>query len=311
MTMKRFLLRIIAFFVCISCCVLMINTAYSSCDKTRNRYANMPEKIEVCNFGSSHGVHSFDYEGLNINAFNFAFSSQYPSYDYRLLDEYKDHIAEGATVIIPISYFVFYGKSEELTEDFTAKNSRYYSVLSPNRIKEFSLKEFIKQRFPAVFEKESLLKYIFGYTEIKVDENESNKYKYSSDIDVQKDAEEAYSRHIIKGKFDEQGERIVNNEEIEAVVSMIKLCQEINARPILVTTPYLEEYNILVNKDVQFKNDFKKLVNNIIQRTGVLYLDYSCDERFVKEYDLYFNSDHLNIHGARLFTQIVLQDVGL
>ncbi len=131
--MKKFLAKVAIFFAIVISIVLVINQIYISLDKNDSdgtkKFNNVSNNIQICNFGSSHGVYSFDYEDVDDEyvCFNFALSSQRLSYDYRIFDNYKDNIAEGAVVIIPVSYFALFGEPEEEEENFESRNVRYYS----------------------------------------------------------------------------------------------------------------------------------------------------------------------------------------
>ena len=99
------------------------------------RFDTMPETIDVCNLGSSHGRSSFYYiNHPGIQSFNFAFTAQSLSYDYRLLAYYQDRLTEGSIVFIPISYFSFFGIDETELSDFVAKNKRYYPILPASAV---------------------------------------------------------------------------------------------------------------------------------------------------------------------------------
>jgi len=135
-------------------------------------------------------------------------------------------------------------------------------------------------------------------------------YRISSDIDVEEDAQKAYKRHLVDGKIDENGDRIINEDEIDAVVKLIRLCKDINARPILIIPPYLREYiEEIENKESGFFEEFDEILEDIINQTDVECYDYSRDERFLDSYDLFMNADHLNIYGAREFTGILMDEV--
>ena len=55
---------------------------------------NVPDKIEICNVGNSHGYYGFNYEEYeNKNVcFNFSLPSQSMSYNYLILENYKVNI---------------------------------------------------------------------------------------------------------------------------------------------------------------------------------------------------------------------------
>ena len=78
----------------------------------------------------------------------------------------------------------------------------------------------------------------------------------------------------------------------------------------MVTTPYLKEYTQpIMDKDPAFYEDFYGVIDRIKEETGVKYYDYAFDERFVKRYEWFLNSDHLNKAGAEEFTGVLMEEV--
>lgn len=84
------------------------------------KFFNMPEGIQICNFGSSHGLNGFNYDGVSdkFSCFNFSLHSQTLMYDYRILKHYVNHIKEGGIVFVIISYFSLFGEPEIESDDW-------------------------------------------------------------------------------------------------------------------------------------------------------------------------------------------------
>ena len=312
MIMKRFIAKILVFILIVGVISVIINFVYMKRDHSDpqniRKFQNIPSSIMVCNFGSSHGLYGFNYEDYrDVDCFNFALSSQVLSYDKRVFDEYKDNIANGAVVFIPVSYFSLYGNPETTDEGFLNKNKRYYQILPSEMIKEYDLKTDIYANFPSLSAGVSLIKVLFYG---RADTNEDTWTKVASDIDVKDDAEKACERHIISNKLDENGKRILNQEEIGALKYLIGACYKNRYTPILVTTPYLSEYtDAIKNKDPDFLKGFYQQIDEIVEETGVSYYDYGFDDRFTSNYDWFMNSDHLNKEGARQFVNILMDEV--
>lgn len=317
--MKKFIVNIIIFAVLIGLIVGSINIAYKmhiinygtmGDKKNDNSYVTeVPDGIEICNFGNSHGYYAYDYEKYNDKkvCFNFALPSQSLSYDYLILDNYKDKIKPGAVVLINISYMSFYGKDEIYNPDFSAMNKRYYHFLDKNHIKEYDLATDVYVNWlPALTAPNiiDLLKTVIGVNQTEDD--------WSEVIDKETAAEhgkQRYESHVAKN-VDESGNRIINENEIDAVYKMIDLCREIGATPVLVTTPYLEEYvSAVEQEDPAFYDDFYGQINQIILDKEVEYYDYQRDSAFYNQYELFMNTDHLNKSGAKVFTDMVMEDI--
>ncbi len=298
----------------VSAVVGLINVAYIKMDVSdnddTNKFATMPAHIQICNFGSSHGLYGFNYEDFDdrYECFNFGLASQYLSYDYRLLKYYQRHIRKGTIVFLPVSYFSLFGKSEEEGKEFLAKNKRYYKVLSKEFIKEYDVfLDFGVNVCPSLLANPiDVIKTLIGKSS---NSREKTWKQNATEVNLKKDAEKACKRHLSTDKLDDTGHRILNQEELTALCDMIKLCREKGAIPILITTPLLDAYLKEVEKDQTFFAEFYSLMNEIAEETGTEYYDYAFDARFVKRYDWFMNSDHLNKEGARQFVDILIKEI--
>lgn len=318
--MKKFLVRMLLLVLAVGLATGAINALYIHNDvnagtmgswKNDDAYiGEVPTGIQVCNFGSSHAYYGFNYEAFdeNLVCFNFALPSQSLSYDARILRNYADRLAPGATVLIAVSYNSFFGGKETDSADFYAKNKRYYHFLSPENIKEYDADTafFVKYLPSLTVNSVKLANTLLGRHLVPVFWQGTTSAEAAA-----KHAQKRYMDHIA-ANVGPKGERIVNREEIQAVTDMILLCREYGARPVLVTMPYLVEYPAAVREhDAAFFDDFEEIMEEIIRETGVTWLDHQDDTRFSNRYDWFFNSDHLNREGAAVFTAIVLLDAEL
>lgn len=97
---------------------------HKSIDDTFKFYL-MPDDIGVVNLGSSHGEYGISYDGIEgITGFNLALIGQSLYYDLKLLQKYRDRLADDCTVVIPISYFSFVQQ-----RDFNDQRKIYYRIL--------------------------------------------------------------------------------------------------------------------------------------------------------------------------------------
>ena len=304
--MKRFLKTILLYAVIVAAITVSVNAVYmQKRSNEAKKFENVPYGIQIANFGSSHGRDGFNYSDTEYSVyFNFALSSQLPSYDLRILKHYIDHIENGGFIFLPISYFSFFGYSETDQDDFLSKNKRYYSFLPKELIKEYDpITKFFECYFPAIAtDGVDLFTTLFYHT------SEDNRDAEFVQTNASKHALSRYLSHV-KNHLDIDGNRLYNQEEISAIYEIIQLCRERNIEPILVITPYLSEYPLTVREnDPDFFQDFYGVISEIQANTGVLYYDYSADERFSSRYDLFINTDHLNREGARQFTNILIEE---
>ena len=306
--MKKFLSKILIYISVLLIIVLGINALYLHYEKDFYGISDflngVPDNIQICNFGSSHGQGDFNYIDLRgeYTCFNFALAAQTYLYDYKILQNYKSKIQKGATVFIPVSYFSFVGVPETQEPGFTSKNSRYYKFLPAKFIEQYDFtSDIFINYFPALVPDN-----IRMFVESLYAPDESF---FENGTDGS-NAEARYKDHLVYGKFDENGKRIYNHEAIEALYKMIEELKTLEARVILITTPFLREYNDFAkNNAPDFFKEFHTIIDEIVEKTGVEYLDYSNDERYTNDHSIFVDADHLNKRGARKFTNNLIQEI--
>lgn len=312
--MKK-MLKTLGCYLCVLClCTAAINGWYIAREKSDSdwtgKFKCVPQNIQLCNFGSSHGLYGFNYEDFEEEAacFNFSLAAQSLSYDARILENYQDRLAEGSIVLITISYFSFFGVEETQEKDFASKNKKYYDFLPPKQIKAYDFATHMVERYlPSLAEYERLPVVLL---QGRANENLQIWSSTAEDVDLLADAASACRRHLTEEKLDEKGNRMVNQEEIQALYRMIELCEEVKAVPVLITTPYMAEYlHEVLKNGGDFYEEFYAVVRQVQEDTGVRYFDYAFDERFIHDKGLFMNADHLNREGARQFTDMIRGEV--
>lgn len=211
-------------------------------------------------------------------------------------------------MFIVVSYFSLYGLDESERDDFVSKNQRYYRILSPQYIKEWSLKQQLLADTFAVMGTEDNVLYDLATGEerrkIITDMWEWDLQDKDAEA-IRADAEVTYKRHV-ENRANEAGEWVINPNELNALYGIIELCKDKNIEPVLVTTPYMREYvEQWRENSPSFFDEFYSLMDEITENTGTVYYDYSCDTRFWEEPEYFFSVDHLNREGALKFTEIL------
>ena len=314
--MKKFAIKLLIYVACLSAITVAVNLLYLHL--SAKYIVSVPDHIQICNFGSSHGKRGFDYEDFKgkYSCSNFALTSQTLAYDMRILQHYKDRIDPGASVFIVASYFTFFGKPTTESKSFLSLNIRYYNLLPPELIMNYDWMTDISVHYLPVLSAATLtdfIKLLLGFSKKSTYESfnvvDEDLTRTTNPQAASDDAVLAYTRHISR-QFDENGRRMRKQEAFDAVYEMIKLCREIGAKPILVTVPYTREYTDTIKKNApESFREFYAVIDEIRQKTGIEYYDYGFDERFRNDYSLFLNSDHMNRKGARMFTRILLREV--
>ncbi|HHX60060.1 MAG TPA: SGNH/GDSL hydrolase family protein [Epulopiscium sp.] len=285
---------------------LYINTdRYKSANATE-KFDHVPMEIEVANLGTSHAQYAFLFDDVERTSFNFALPAQRLHYDNKILDKYIENFKEGSTLFIPISYISFYLGYDDKDENFQKYNKVYYKILGPRDIKQLTLSDYLKYGVLPLLTAESNIKYIV------VEDEKEYKPWYEQDkmdytIPQEKMREESKKTAETHHDFIEKGQA-VKDENILIVEDIIQKCLDNNIIPIMITTPVTKYYSEHFSEI--FYNDFENSISSVLDKyPGVRYLDYSHDERFINNTEYFFDSSHLNVTGAKLFTKIILEDI--
>ena len=301
--MKGFCTKLFCFLLILGIITVGINQWYVVKDHTfakAIRYRNMPYGIQVSNTGSSHGAASFRYDTLpdGYTGFNFGSGYQLPVYDARLVEHYADHLADGGVLLIVISYFSLFREMTD-TFNFASFNRSFYSILPDEMVYNYERKTDILAKLP------SLTAYFELFpTLIKREEEDDGTILEADPEEVRASVEGRYQSHVANDRGP------CEDENVEAVYRMVEICRKKNITPVIITTPLLSEFPEQVRKrDPVFFEDFYGAIDEICDKTGIRYYDYSEDERFTHDYSLFSDADHLNERGGERFTQVVYEEI--
>ncbi|MBR0172061.1 MAG: hypothetical protein IJQ21_04665 [Lachnospiraceae bacterium] len=283
-----------------------INAAYMKRDTTwdfTDKYKSMPDHIQICNFGPSHGAASFEYtelEEAGYTCFNFAGGRQMPTYDVRILKAYIDCLEPGGHAFIVIAYPSFYGESELEWEEFSSYNNTYYRILPNDLIQQYDPKvDFYVSYFPSLRAGFDLFRVLFG----KGDEP-PDPYAGADPQVVKDSVYKRYETYVknIRG--------ILNRDWVDSIYEMIALLQENDITPVMVSTPVMVDFSAFVHEqDPSFFDDWYGMIDRICADTGIEYYDYSEHPDFMYDYSLFSDADHLNTAGAEKFSHLIAKEV--
>lgn len=271
------------------------------------RFLNVPDEIEICNVGSSYGLYDFNYAQYEnkYRCFNFALNNQYPSYDRRIIEYYKDHLKKDCIVLIPLSDALLFGKNN----NFQSINNRYYRFLPAKYIINYDLTTaLLIKYFPSLNTDFSDLINTIAHPK----ENEYKNFDESISDYWQKETNEDEVLYDIENRT---GVRLLEDrnryqDEIDEVCRLIEICKQNGVIPILISTPMTKDFYKIVEQMVPgYYQDHLDIINEIINKTGVDFYDYGQDERFCEYYNLFRDSDHLNRNGAIIFTNVIFDEI--
>ena len=261
-----------------------------------DRFLNTPAKIDIANLGSSHGQSAYVYsDHPELSCVNLANGSQDLAQDERLLENYIDRITKNGVVYVTVTYPSLLSDSTKRS-DFLSLNRRYYYCLPPRLILNFSWREWISVKLPGLFSPS------WSASHWKRDEFVEVGEQTADMIDLKDDAISAVERHILG--FEKNGIYELNPKMVGYLEQIVSVCKEHSVTPILITTPFLREYNDLV--PAEFLAVQQSFLKNFSETQQIEYLDFSRDTRFQDRHDLFVNSDHLNDTGGLYFTNLLL-----
>ena len=307
--MIRFIKKSFIFSIILALILAYINNLYINTDRYKSinsteKFDHVPKEIEVANLGTSHAQYAFLYDDIDKTSFNFAMSAQRLHYDEKILEKYIENFSEGSTLFIPISYISFYLGYEG--DNFEEYNKMYYKILGYEDIKNATASDYLKYSLLPILTAESNIKYIFVEDEREYRawyEQDRMNYTISIEEMIEESRETAGRHH----DFIKDGEK--NKDEfVEILDNIIQICIENNIEPVITTTPLTKYYNEHFSQE--FLDGFRNTIENLLVKyPDIKYLDYSHDERFIDSPEYFFDSSHLNITGAKMFTDIILNDI--
>ena len=325
---KRTLISI--FKVCTGCTLLYKTNWYKSFFVDMDHeiypdnewYRNHEERnFDIVNLGSLSAKYAFNYTDFNIKALNWAQPQTLPE-DYQILRHYHSILKKGGYVIITIMPFTGVNKRTGIRDAMKyLKLNTAGTPIQPimyNEAKKYA-------EFPILFGKpafRALISNSFAMGVVK--KLLGKKTKKSIDVDklgynpmnseqLKADAEKWMGNWKIQFSITDFESALTDENKkgreyrINVMRDLIDFCLERDYVPVYVIPPVTEYLSALFTK--KFKDiyiyDYLKEVNR-----NILCLDYLSKAEW-KDKDFYFNSFFLNSRGARLFTQKVLEDIGL
>ena len=302
--MKRFFVKLILIVVPFVLLLFVLNSAYKKsfywkARREQSKFLYVPDNIQLANIGSSQGICSFNYEDISdYKCFNFAVTWQHNRYNYYVLKQYVNKFAPEAVLLIPISYFDITRIEKDVYE-------RYYGILDRVNFPEWDFKEHLQREvFPFFSTKEV-------WKRLRMTEQNSPLLVPPRvpipEEELQMQAQGTFFTWT-EATEAEQGEKGFEYN-IKMLSSIIELCREHKIIPVLVSTPQIDELNILYTQ-TDFFDTFYRFTDELKNKyPGLLYLDYSHNKEYSADSSLFGDVAHLNVYGAKEFTSQIVLDL--
>lgn len=272
-------------------------------------YRNHLERnYDVVNLGSSSAVFCFDYDGLDVKAFNWALKPQSMEYSFKVLKQYFSILKQNGIVLIPFSPFSGLSVTGKWAE---CANDKYYHILDKTLIENY---ESVAKRRQHPF----LSMRLQSIKRLIRDVPLSSMYTYDIQCKTKDEFEKSAKNwiNLWMRQFDIADLNAPLSYEnmegrksrLKIVKDMITFCQERDLEPVIVLPPTHETLNRYFTSD--FVRNYITSFLDELNSPKVKVLNYLANSKFTK--DEYFRDAYfMNKEGAKAFTRQVLSDIKL
>lgn len=261
-----------------------------------DRLSDNSSDISTLILGSSHTFYGISPKWMNDSTFNLANISQIFHYDWLLLSKYE--FKNLKRVILPVSYFSFFDKEFEETDswDLVINYKIYMDIDTHSDFSKYNFElshpYIYTKKLRSLIIKKPLSCDSLGYGLAFARSNRSNNWKDSWERTVDNHTAKDWS--AIPG-------------HMKYARMIAEYCKSRNIDLILITTPTWNGYHSHLDS-AQLKKT-SELIRTLQAEYQLRYLDYLKDERFTD--DDFYDSDHLNDEGAKKFSTILKEDLGI
>jgi hypothetical protein len=268
--------------------------------------------IDAIVLGNSHGD-DIDFSSTIYNGYSLArawgdfFETQY------YLKYLVPRLPNLKAVFIPVAYFSFDWDNSHITQ-LMIRRSQVYSVIPSWTFIPGDIKNFVVGRGTQLFPFQTILRQdnwqgviyalFSGKTNNLVDQVLAENCGY---MEASKLAEFSETRVMEQIQFAKQvhlTRPTIRDDTYDVVIEIINYLRSHKIRLFFFTPPYYEEYTKdYLQNDSESVTTMREMMTRLQGEFGVSYYDYSADDRFVSDFTLFKDGDHLNLCGRRLFSE--------
>ena len=308
--MKKIVLYVLILVLPAVAVFLGLNIAYKQTNHWKSMYYNadrfnhVPNGIKLCNIGTSHGCRGFKWEDYpELNAFNFASDAQPFYMDLIVLKHFEQKIVEDAVILIPISFHQVYSYWEVFYRE------SYHYFLTKKEYPFWDTETYIKKKILPLLDYKENIRYIFN----DIPSDDIDRFQYWKGSLSSKEMQELIDEHAAQwfiactAPFNEKSYQ----KNFDAVSAIVDYCKEHGWRPVFITVPvYSYFYEFFDEMEPYIKKGFYQFSADLTEKYhDIPYWDYSHDEEFSPNIELFMDDDHLNMYGAEKFTARIIEDL--
>ena len=245
------------------------------------------KEVHILFLGSSHVYYGINPKYIK-SSFNASYISQSFDYDLAILKKYDNQWTNLKYIVIPVDYFSFYGRLENGSEAWRAKNYRiYYDINTDHKI--FNSTEMLSNKLDNNLSR-LYSHYLKGENQISCSNlGWGSSYKATKHKDLIVTGTNAAARHTAKDNLE-------YSTNLHLLDEIIAFAEHKHIKVVLFTSPAYKSYvsHLNINQLNTTISTIKKL--NSAHRT-VRYYNLLQDSSFHAQ-DFY-DADHLNEIGAK------------
>ena len=299
--MKSFLYKVIWFLIPVFLLSVAMEYSVRQLDNTyklKKQYLDQhADEIEVLVLGSSHAFYNVNPEYISRKSFNAGAVSQSFDLDLAILEKYENELTNLKTIVLPVSYFTFYGTLKDSPEKWRLKDYVLYYDLD--------VSTGLKDHFEVISikPKNNLRKLYKAFKNGQQPLNCSElgwgtNYTTRGSINLETSGKEAALRHSESSIFSEES-KLKFNTAYNDLKSIVEWSERKGVRILLFIPPGYSTYTSNLNADQL--NQIETSINALAKTySNCKALDFLKDSSFI-ENDFY-DADHLNHQGAHKLT---------
>ncbi|MGB1253664.1 MAG: hypothetical protein ACPG8W_23840 [Candidatus Promineifilaceae bacterium] len=301
------------------------NDLYSGYEQKFAQFEQLEASPKAISLGNSHAL-GLDFDTLGIDGYHLWLrGADLFEVDY-VLSNTLSRIPSIDYVFVNLSYFSFHYDNSTIA-NHRQRRKWLYSATNRWRFISDDYGEFIAGRFNSIVPGDtvlssseySVMRSLLGQSSFDDDrlsfandgQDLTDDYLNCYYPDQQNAIVETGRRQALR-HYGFMQETLANQPQVSSsayriLEGIIQKVHESDAQLILYTSPTHEAYTTEFDTDI--KSEMQLLVQQLAAAYAIPYYDYSHDPDFVKDDTLFLDAEHLNLCGAKKFSQLLSSEL--